>query len=64
MSGSNGTSTISAGNGGAAGSLSAAGGGGGGGLFIEDPPSLYTLTVNGGTGGVGSSGFVTVVYVA
>jgi hypothetical protein len=64
MSGSNGTSTISAGNGGAAGSLSAAGGGGGGGLFIEDPPSLYTMTLNGGAGGVGSSGFVTVVYVA
>ena len=66
LSGGSGTSTISAGTGGAAGSLSSAGGGGGGALFLSNAGSQtnWTLAVNGGTGGVGSSGFVTVVYVA
>jgi hypothetical protein len=62
---SSGTATIIAGTGGNAGSISIAGGGGGGGAFSYGTSnSNWTVTTKAGPGGTGSSGFVTVVYVA
>jgi hypothetical protein len=60
-----GTATITAGRGGNGGALSSGGGGGGGGAAVMSNSTtncLYTVTA--GAGGTGSTGFVTVVYVA
>lgn len=60
-----GTTSIVAGTGGNAGSISIAGGGGGGAAFsYGNGGGTFNLTVKAGPGGTGSSGFVTVVYVA
>jgi hypothetical protein len=66
LASSTGTATVQGGNGGAAGTLSTAGGGGGGGVYVRTNggDTGWTLTVNAGTGGYGSGGFVTLVYVA
>jgi hypothetical protein len=64
-SGSSGTAIIAAGTGGNGGTISIAGGGGGGGAYsYGNGGGTFNITVKAGPGGTGSSGFVTVVYVA
>jgi hypothetical protein len=65
VSGSSGTAIIAAGTGGNGGTISIAGGGGGGGAYsYGNGGGTFNITVKAGPGGTGSSGFVTVVYVA